>query len=89
MVALRGIAKRNDIPIDKNLTISVEDQIKEVKKENPKITKAESQESIDKLIEVFDTETPPVVTKKGKKKVKQKYIAKKGVGVKPKPEPKN
>ena len=69
-VALRGIAKRNDITIDDTLGKQVEKQIKEIESSKKKITKLETQESIDKLIEVFDLDTKPkkVVKIRPKKK---------------------
>ena len=70
-VALRGIAKRNDIPVNDSLAKQVEKQIKEIEDSKPQITKLESQESIDKLIEVFDLETAPK-----KKNIKFKVIPK-------------
>ncbi len=66
-VALRAIARNNNIPINESLGKQVEKQIKEIESKLPKITKLESQESIDKLIEVFDLETTP---KKKKPKFK-------------------
>ena len=68
-IKLRAIAKKNDIVVDVSLKNSVNQIIKEIESEKPKIKKLtplESQETTDALIDAFDLDTTP-------KKKKQKF----------------
>jgi len=76
-IKLRAIAKKNDIVVDVSLKNSVNQIIKEIESEKPKIkklTKIESQETTDALIDAFDLDTTPK-----KKKPKFKVMPKKKV----------